>query len=238
VPALLAAADIPPSGEHNRASSPVSSDAVAPRTRHAVLFVWAAAYRSAAEADFETFRLLLISLTPGELPVTRTYSFSLDPAEAVRATQAVLKQQRGFYGFHWMALGALAAFGFFVFVLGVPWQTVWIIGAVALLFFAVEVVTPLLLRRAFRRTFAETPALQHPQVYSFDETGLRISGGPAVTALGWDGIVRVVETEEFFLLFYSKQCAYFLPKRAIDGSSGAHLREVLHHHLGARATLA
>ena len=125
----------------------------------------------------------------------------------------------------------------FYLATGTAWQDLWLLGVAALFLGALTLATPWVQRRQLRRAYAETPSLREPQVYRFSDAGLSITGGPATITLGWDAIVEALETEEFFLLFYSKQCAYYVPKRATGGiaEQGA-LRALLRRHLDTRAS--
>ena len=50
----------------------------------------------------------------------------------------------------------------------------------------------------------------------------------------WSDIVRCVETDEFFLFFYNKRMAHYLPKRAIGLVEAQAIRELIEAHRGAR----
>lgn len=119
---------------------------------------------------------------------------------------------------------------------GVPWQNLWLLGLVALLLLTVQLLTPRIQRWQLRRAYATTPNLRGPQIYQFSDAGLSITRGAATTRLGWDSFVEVAETDEFFLFFYSKQCAYFVPKRAVGREIYQRaLRGLLRGQLGRRA---
>ena len=52
----------------------------------------------------------------------------------------------------------------------------------------------------------------------------------------WDALVEAAETDEFFLFYYSKKCAYYLPKRVVGGPEDqAVLRAFIRQHAGTRA---
>lgn len=111
-----------------------------------------------------------------------------------------------------------------------------LLGSVALVVGLGQLLGPWIQRRRYRRLYAETPGTRGPQVYRFDADGLMMSGGVAAITLGWDAIIEADETDELFLFFFNKQCAYYLPKRAIGGAPvESELRELLRTHLGDRA---
>lgn len=61
------------------------------------------------------------------------------------------------------------------------------------------------------------PNVKHPITHTLDENGYHISTHTADIDLKWPGIYKVRETPEFFLVYYSRRYAYYLPKRVIDG---------------------
>jgi hypothetical protein len=116
---------------------------------------------------------------------------------------------------------------------GVPWQNLWLLGLVALFLLTLQWLTPRIQRWQLRRAYAETPNF----------VGLRSTSsrrGPSSPEGGdhqvrWDGFVEAAETDEFFLFFYSKRCAYYVPKRAVGkGIYQSALRGLLRAKLGRR----
>ena len=164
-----------------------------------------------------------------------TYKFQIDSAETVRASRAVQRRQR-FAWITWAVWPVLFALALLYLVSGVPWQNMWLLGVVAVFLLTLQWLTPWIQRRQSRRAYAETPNLRAPQVYQFSDAGVSITGGAASTTLGWDSFVEVAETDEFFLFFYSKRCAYYVPKRVVGkGIYQSTLRALLRAKLGPRA---
>ena len=164
-----------------------------------------------------------------------TYEFQIDSAETVRASRVVRRRQR-FAWIAWAVWPVLVGLAALYLASGVPWQNLWLLGLVALFLLTLQWLTPRIQRWQLRRAYAETPNLRGPQVYQFSDAGLSITGGAATTTLGWDSFVEVAETDEFFLFFYSKQCAYYVPKRAVGkGIYQRALRGLLRAKLGRRA---
>ena len=173
------------------------------------------------------------NVKPSTAPLT--FELQLDPAETVRATQIVLRRRPWGWTERW-ALPLFVAFGLLFIRLGTPWQELWLLGIVVLGLGLVQVVLPIVQRRQLRRTYADTPSLRGPQVYRFSDSGLAITGGASSTTLGWDSLVEALETEEFFLFYYSKLAAFYLPKRVTsDAGQRSALRELVRTHLGSRA---
>ena len=164
-----------------------------------------------------------------------TFTFQLEPAETVRASQIVARRRPFGWIDRW-ALPLFVAFGLFFLALGVPWQSLWLLGVVVLGLGFLQVIIPVVQRRQLRRAYDETPSARGPQTYQFSDTGLVMSGGSSSITLGWDSLVEVIETKEFFLLYHTKRAAFYLPKRAApEEADRAALRALLQTHLGSRA---
>ncbi len=126
--------------------------------------------------------------------------------------------------------------GLVFIALGKPWQEMWLLGGIALALLLLQIIIPIVQRRALRRAYSETPSLRGPQVYEFSETGLVMTGVGSSSTVVWDSLVEAIETEEFFLLYFSKRTAFYLPKRATsDEAQRTALRELLRTQLGPRA---
>lgn len=91
--------------------------------------------------------------------------------------------------------------------------------------------------RMYRR--AHAACIPHDQIRVISDEGLEARCVTSTVQVRWAGIVRTVETADYFLFFTTPSCAIQLPKQAItDGASLERLRDVLRAHLGARAELA
>ena len=163
------------------------------------------------------------------------YEFSVDPAETVRACRE-LRRRQAFAWVEWAVWPALFILAALYLLVGRDWRALWPLGLVALVILLFQALLPLVQRWQIGRAYQATPNLRGAQAYRFSDAGLRITGGAATIELGWDSFVEVAETKEFFLFFYSKQCAYYLPKRvARDHSQRDALRALLRAKLGPRA---
>ncbi len=58
------------------------------------------------------------------------------------------------------------------------------------------------------------PNVAHPLTHTLDEAGLHVSAQTVNVDLKWAGLHKVRETPAFFLFYYSRRWAYYLPKRA------------------------
>lgn len=166
---------------------------------------------------------------------TLSFTFFLDPAEQVRAGQAVANRLRfaWFRRWGWALIFALPL----VLVLtgDVPLTSLWPYGVILVLIGAFFALTPAILRRQVRRAIAQTPSLREPQTYEFTDAGVRMTNPLAAAELRWGAVIEAAETEEFVLLYYSPKCAYYVPKRII-GPRLDELRAYLHARLAARAS--
>jgi hypothetical protein len=170
--------------------------------------------------------------------MTLVFQFQLDAAESVRAQGVLTREMRSFQ----ISSVVLCALPVSVFATSlwsgssVPRALVSSMPMAVTLLVMFLLVMPWLQRRAVRKTFVATPSFRHPQTYEFSERGLAMSNPLASSALRWEGIVRVRETSEFFLFYFSKRYAYFLPKRVFrNASEEAELRAFVASHVHASA---
>lgn len=164
-----------------------------------------------------------------------TYQFHLDPAETVRASRLVLQRGRfaWMHRFVWPLLLGLAILSL---ITGDSWRDLRLLGIVALLLGSLQLLAPIIQRWQVRRSYAEMPTARSMQVYHFSDAGLQMSAGAASTTIGWDVVLEARETREFFLFFFAKRRAYYLPKRAVgDAAEQRHLRDLLRMALSSRA---
>jgi len=62
---------------------------------------------------------------------------------------------------------------------------------------------------------ANNLALRAPFEYEFGLEGFHIKTGQGEEFVRWAAILEVVETDDFLLFFYTRHCAYYVPKRAV-----------------------
>ena len=67
--------------------------------------------------------------------------------------------------------------------------------------------------------------------------GVRVEGPTMTLEHPWSGIVQARETKEQFLIYYTADSAYFVPRRALRERDEAPLRALLERSLGPRARL-
>lgn len=68
------------------------------------------------------------------------------------------------------------------------------------------------------------PNVAHPITHSLDEAGYHVSTRTTDIDLRWDGLHKVRETPELFMLYYSRRLAYYLPKRVLGSGEVEELR--------------
>jgi hypothetical protein len=94
------------------------------------------------------------------------------------------------------------------------------------------------LRRIFRAHLRSSPSAQSVQVFNFAEDGIRMTGALHNLEIKWDAIVKALESRHDFFLYFAKNSAYFLPKRAFESAEHqSELRGLLKRKLGESAKL-
>jgi YcxB-like protein len=89
-----------------------------------------------------------------------------------------------------------------------------------------------------RRALRDEPNVRGEQTRIVTSAGLEVRGANYVQQFNWPDIVRTVETPEFFLFFYNRRAAQYLPKRALNGNDTSALRELLDAHAPGKHRLA
>lgn len=150
----------------------------------------------------------------------------IDPREYVRVGRLVYRRTR--IAKMWQALAVtfvvLLAGMFLLFEGTRTFLVPALMGLVVWLLW--DALTPRFERWQVRRALAGLPSLQEPQAYTFDSDGLHMRNSLASGTVAWAAIVKAVETDEYFLLYYTDRCAYYLPKRVV-GEQSPELRELL-----------
>src|SRR4051812_9721745 len=164
-----------------------------------------------------------------------TFEFTLDAAETVRASEAIERRARDASTLPvvvvWvlMPVSMLLAFNF-----GMTFFKVAAVIVLLLMLFAL--ISPAMRRRQIRRLYEATPSLSGLQRYEFSDEGLAMSNAGAENLLRWSAVVEAAESKDFFLIYFTKKCAYYLPKRAVASEAReAEIREFLRVKLEERA---
>jgi len=76
-----------------------------------------------------------------------------------------------------------------------------------------------------------------PHTITISPAGVRVEAPTMTLEHPWSGIVRARETREQFLIYYTADSAYFIPRRALRERYEAPLRSLLARSLGGRARL-
>jgi hypothetical protein len=90
----------------------------------------------------------------------------------------------------------------------------WIIGLPLFGF----VVLPRINQWTVKRQLRSNPMLGGPQSFALQEDGLAMENRAGSALVRWPTLLRVVESPEYFLFYYTRQFAYFLPRAAIPSS--------------------
>jgi hypothetical protein len=162
-----------------------------------------------------------------------TFAFMIDPPEYVRVNQVLFRRTRFGKVSRYLpiallvltfALSALIEMPRTVFVPALFGIGTWLLW---------DALTPWFQRWQIRRALSGIPSLQEPQVYTFDDAGLEMRNSLASATIAWAAITKAVETDEYFLLYFSDKGAYYLPKRVVGDECGQ-LRALLAGHLDSQ----
>jgi hypothetical protein len=88
------------------------------------------------------------------------------------------------------------------------------------------------------RSWRADPGQQGRHRLRLGERGLELENTQQTVRLAWEAIQRAEEKGGFFLLYFGRKAAYYLPRRALDAAGEARVRALLRRHLGERAPLA
>jgi hypothetical protein len=147
--------------------------------------------------------------------VTATFDFS--SAEHFRASREVARR----VSTRWLARAfAVLAIVFVALNIRATWgqsPAYVVVNALPWLFLGIFWLTlvPLMHWWAAKRLPARDASVRGPQTRTIDAEGYHSRGNNVALDIPWHAMVRAVETRAFFLFFYNKQCAYYLPKRAL-----------------------
>lgn len=163
------------------------------------------------------------------MSVTTTYDF--DPKEHYQAARAVTRLT-WFRWLPWLAGGFMVLFAL-VDVVVPGWGdadalSLFIEASPYLLVGAFWIaLIPWSQRRAARKLSKRDPSVRGPQERSVDAVGYHSLGNGVRVEVPWHAMARAVETDRFFLFFYNKQCAYYIPKRALSDAQCAEVRTLM-----------
>jgi len=166
-------------------------------------------------------------------------TFDFDSSEHYRASREVARRISTRWLARAFALLALIFVGLnvratwgsppaYVFVNALPWLLLGV--------FWLSLV-PLTQWWAAKRLPARDASVRGTQERTVDSQGYHSRGNNVALDIPWHAMVRVVETDAFFLFFYNKQCAYYLPKRALTDDQTRQVRGFARDGLGDRVEL-
>lgn len=164
--------------------------------------------------------------------------FEYDASDHYQASRAVTRHTSTRYFVWGMAAVALALL---VWNIGPMWSeyplsTLFWSGLPYLLLGVFWVMfLPLMQRRAAKRLPEVDASVKGPQERTIDVDGYHSRGNGVSIDVPWHAMVRGVETDRYFLFFYNKQYAYYLPKRVLEPPQIVTVRELMQAGLGSRA---
>ena len=166
--------------------------------------------------------------------------FEFDSAEHYRATRAVTSRTAWRWvpvvvggwlllviaGSVWFAQRTGHALGPLLVSLA-PWVALILLWLIAI---------PAGQRWASSRVGQKDRSLEGPQERTVDEAGYHSNGNGVRLDVPWHIVYSVTETTEFLLFFYNKQCAYYIPKRAMSPEQITRARELARLGAGVERT--
>lgn len=151
---------------------------------------------------------------------------------AIRAVQRSKRSTRIFDAAFPVLMGANVA----LVVLRDGWRGLFSGWAVVfVVFLALWLARPHIGRWQLARHRARNPTLVGTHTFTLSREGVRLETPNASVNIEWSGIVRAQETADLFLLYFARDLAYFIPRRAVREADEAPLRALLAERLGARA---
>jgi YcxB-like protein len=105
----------------------------------------------------------------------------------------------------------------------------WLIGLPFLGF----VVVPWLNRWSTARVLRSNPALGGAQSIAFTSDGLAMENRAGSSLVRWPTLLRVIEERNHFLFYYTRNCAYYLPRATVPADELPALRAFIDEHVTA-----
>ena len=168
---------------------------------------------------------------------TMTYTFDWRSEEQARVSGLLVREanSRGFWRLVKWAVWGFTAFVAYATVL--PLTQGDVVGAIGMIPLLVLMILWVLLFAGFGGRFQawyarrQDPNVGYPFVATLDDAGLQMVLKTSTFQIRWDGTYKVRETPHFFLVYYSKRCAYYLPKRVLSEDEVSRVRDLIRTHL-------
>jgi hypothetical protein len=167
-------------------------------------------------------------MAPAEVSVA--FPFNID--EWARATRLMLAQSASRW---WIRIGGsgaalLATWGFVrslqeglglsgAIINALPWSL--------LAWFWLHGLTTMVLWQQKRIITKKLPSVTGAQIRTFSPTGFYYATPQLAQHFAWSAVQRVVETDEFLIIFVAPGAGHYLPKYAIPVADEPRLREIL-----------
>ena len=167
--------------------------------------------------------------------MTVSAEFDFNPSEYYRALRATMLHNRALLWLLPLLGVAMPAVAIWAFVIRnwdrLSMRGVIINGAPWIAIGAFYLSMPWLMARVIaRRARRDDPAVRGQQTRIISSAGLEVRGANYVQQFTWSDIVRTVETREFFLFFYNRRTAQYVPKRALRGADAEAVRDLVRAH--------
>ncbi len=169
-----------------------------------------------------------------------TIQVTFSDGDCARATRFIMNRRRATWIAYSFPLIFVAGLGLVLWLVNPDSVRWWYVPALSLLllwFYLMLIIAQKWgLKRQMRKHLKSNPSAQSPQIFTFTDDGITLTGTLFNLNLEWKAIVEALESKTDFFLYISKNWAYFLPKQCFASQAQKQeLRDILRHNLGERA---
>lgn len=93
-------------------------------------------------------------------------------------------------------------------------------------FALVALLSPWLVKRAYKKAYRKNDAYRGRRTVSFDDAGMSITGAAFSSQLRWAMFTRFAEDDRAFVVYQSQNVSQFIPKRELAPEQITELREI------------
>ncbi len=115
-------------------------------------------------------------------------------------------------------------------------EVLWLAAIVALIIGAIfagliALANTFSIRRAAKKQYDSSKALQTENETTINEDGVRESGEFGSTNVGWSDVFKAAEGRDAYYIFFSRLQAFVIPRRLLSPDEETVLRTLLQRHL-------
>ena len=165
-----------------------------------------------------------------------TVTFQTSAREQVRAARGLIARQKAGWFLYALFLGFPVVLSVYVAFFDPdprPWNWWFIVGLGifgGLYLYLFPWIPVLTVRKG-------QPSIDGPHAMNLNDGGVQVVSPHSRFELGWEAVVKALETAEFFFIYTGKNVAQMLPKRVLTPDALMQVRALLRSRLGRRAHL-